>query len=287
MIRLVLKPGRQASVLRRHPWVFSGAIASESGDGSDGTAEVADASGRTLAHGAFSPRSQIVARLWSFDGRPVDRALFRERFAAARRLRLEVVPPETTGYRAVNSEGDHCPGVHVDVFGDVAVMDLTTEGTVRWREELEAAARDAFPAVRFVVRETGAERDRGKVRRAAEPSDDSGLVPFLENGLRFYADVSGGQKTGFFLDQRDNRARARAAARGRRVLDLFAYTGAFSIAALAGGAARAVDVESSPAALALAREHRLANGFPADDADFVRADVFEDLRARAAAGESW
>lgn len=287
MIRLVLKPGREASVLRRHPWVFSGAIASESGDGSDGHAEVADASGRTLAHGAFSPGSQIVARLWSFDGRPVDRALIRDRFAAARRLRQEVLPPETTGYRAVNSEGDHCPGVHVDVFGDVAVMDLTTEGTVRWREELEAAARETFPVGRLVVRETGRERDRGKVRRASEPSDESGLVPFLENGLRFSADVSGGQKTGFFLDQRDNRARVRGAAHGRRVLDLFSYTGAFSVAALAGGAERAVDVESSPAALALAREHRLANGFPAGEEDFVRADVFEDVRARAAAGETW
>jgi len=287
LIRLVLKPGRQASVLRRHPWVFSGAIASESGDGSDGRVEVTDASGRSLAHGAFSPGSQIVARLWSFDGSPVDRALFRERFAAARRLRQEVLPPETTGYRAVNSEGDHCPGVHLDVFGDAAVMDLTTEGTVRWREDLEAVARETFPLSRLVVRETGSERDRGKARRAPEPSVEPGLVPFLENGLRFYADVSGGQKTGFFLDQRDNRARLRAAARGKRVLDLFAYTGAFSVAALAGGAARAVDVESSPAALTLAREHRLANGFLAADEDFVRADVFEDLRARAAAGESW
>jgi 23S rRNA (cytosine1962-C5)-methyltransferase len=267
--------------------VFSGAIASESGDGSDGLAEVADASGLSLARGLFSPRSQIVARLWNFDGRPIDAALFRERFAAARRLRGEVLPPETTGYRAVNSEGDHCPGVLLDVFGDVAVMDLTTEGTMRWREELMAAAGEVFPAARLVVRESGGERDRGTRRRAPEPAEGPSLVPFLENGLRFYADVSGGQKTGFFLDQRDNRDRVRAAARRRRVLDLFAYSGAFSVAALAGGAARAVAVESSPAALALGREHRLANGFPADDGDFVRADVFEDLRRRVAAGESW
>jgi 23S rRNA (cytosine1962-C5)-methyltransferase len=287
LIRLALKPGREASVRRRHPWVFSGAIASESGDGSDGVAEVVDASGRSLAFGAFSPRSQIVARLWSFDGRPIDPALFRARFAAARRLRNEIVPPETTGYRAVNSEGDHCPGVHVDVFGDAAVMDLTTEGTVRWRERLESAAREAFPVGRLVVRETGGERDRGRVRRAPEPSDEPGLVPFLENGLRFSADVSGGQKTGFFLDQRDNRARVRSASHGRRILDLFSYTGAFSVASLAGGAARAVCVDSSPAALAIARDHRLANGFPAEDGDFVRADVFEDLRRRAAAGEKW
>jgi 23S rRNA (cytosine1962-C5)-methyltransferase len=287
LIRLVLKPGREASVLRRHPWVFSGAIASAGGDGSDGVAEVVDAAGRTLARGAHSPRSQIVARLWSFDGIPIDGALFRERFAAARRLRAEVLPPETTGYRAVNSEGDHCPGVLVDVFGDVAVMDLTTEGTMRWRAELEAAAREELPVGSLVVRESGGERDRGAVRRATAPAVESEPVPFLENGLRFSADVSGGQKTGFFLDQRDNRALVRAAARGRTVLDLFAYSGAFSVAALAGGAARAVAVDSSPAALALAREHRLANGFPADEADFVRADVFEDLRRRAAAEERW
>ena len=287
MIRLALKPGREASVLRRHPWVFSGAIASEEGDGSDGIAEVVDASGRKLASGAYSPRSQIVARLWSFDGREVGPALFRERFGAARRLRAEVLLPETTGYRAVNSEGDLCPGVLVDVFGDVAVMDLTTEGTVRWREELESAVREELPAGNLVVRESGEGRDRGAVRRATPPAGESIPVPFLENGLRFYADVSGGQKTGFFLDQRDNRSRVRSASRGRSVLDLFSYTGAFSVAALAGGAARAVAVDSSPAALALAREHRLANGFPAEDGDFVRADVFEDLRRRAAAKEKW
>jgi 23S rRNA (cytosine1962-C5)-methyltransferase len=166
-------------------------------------------------------------------------------------------------------------------------MDLTTEGTVRWRAELEAAVREELPAGRLVVRESGEERDRGEVRRAAEPAGESIPAPFLENGLRFSADVSGGQKTGFFLDQRDNRARVRSAARGRRVLDLFAYSGAFSVAALAGGAARAVAVDSSAAALRLARDHRLANGFPADEVDFVRADVFEDLRRRVAAGEAW
>ena len=286
LIRLVLKPGRQASVLRRHPWVFSGAVASESGDGSDGLAEVADTSGKTLARGAFSPRSQIVARLWSFDGRPIDPALFHERFGAARRLRLEVLPPETTGYRAVNSEGDHCPGVLLDVFGDVAVMDLTTEGTVRWRDDVEGAAREVFSPGRLAVRESGSERDRG-VRVGSRAEGEPEPVPFLDNGLRFFADVSSGQKTGFYLDQRDNRARLRARAGGRTVLNLFAYSGAFSIAALAGGARRAVDVDSSEPGLALAREHRQANGFAADEADFVHADVFEDVRRRVAARETW
>jgi 23S rRNA (cytosine1962-C5)-methyltransferase len=290
LIRLTLKPDRDQSVRRRHPWVFSGAIASESGDGSDGVAEVADSRGTPLARGAWSPRSQIVARLWTFDGRGPDGALFRERFVAARRLRADLLPPGTTGFRAVNSEGDFCPGVSIDVFGEVAVMDLSTEGTTRWRGELETAVRETFAPGRLIVRETGSERDRGirpRSLREGAGTDGGVLAVFLENGLLFSADVSSGQKTGFYLDQRDNRARLRARSRERTVLNLFSYSGSFSVAALAGGARRAVDVDSSESALALARGERRANGFPAEDPDFVRADVFEDLRRRLEAGEKW
>jgi 23S rRNA (cytosine1962-C5)-methyltransferase len=290
VIRLVVKPGREESLRRRHPWLFSGAIAKASGDGSDGLAEVVSPGGEVLGVGAYSPGSQIRARIWSFDGRPPGPDLFRERFARARRLRVETVPPETTGYRAVNSEGDLCPGVLLDVYGETAVLDLTTEGTVRWREDLEAATREVFSPGRLVVRETGKERDSGH-RLPLSPAEGRGeggeRAQFLENGLRFFADVSGGQKTGFFLDQRENRARLRAIARGRTVLDLFSYSGGFSVAALAGGAARAVAVDASERALELARENRRANDFAVEESDFVRADVFEDLRRRVAAGESW
>jgi 23S rRNA (cytosine1962-C5)-methyltransferase len=286
VIRLRLRPGREASVLRRHPWLFSGAVASSEGDGSDGFAEVLDAGGRVLARGLHSPDSQIVARLWTFDGRSVDADLFRERFAAARRLRDDVVTPETTGYRAVNSEGDLCPGVLLDVYGDAAVLELTTSGTEARRAELEAAAQ-VFAPGRLVVRETGSARDRGTNAQPRRAASEDGKVPFLENGLRFLADLAAGQKTGFFLDQRDNRSRLRALARGRTVLNLFSYSGAFSIAALAGGASRALDVDSSAAALALAREQRAANGLAAAEEDFVEADVFDDLRYRVQSGQSW
>lgn len=285
MIRLTLKPGREASVLRRHPWVFSGAVAARKGDGSDGIAEVADTAGQVLAHGAYSPESQILARLWTFDGRMPAPDLFRERLYAARRLRQEVVPAGTTGYRALHSEGDRCPGVVGDLYGETAVLDLTTQGTEAWETGIEGAFREVFSPKRILVRRTGSERDR---RAAAEKVEDApDRVPFDENGLHFLADVSAGQKTGFFLDQRENRARLRAMAAERSVLNLFSYSGAFSVAALSGGARRAVDVDSSEAALALAREHRRLNGFPAEEADFERADVFEDLRRRVAADESW
>jgi 23S rRNA (cytosine1962-C5)-methyltransferase len=287
LIRLTLKTGREASVARRHPWLFSGAVARAEGDGGDGHAEVLDASGRPLAHGSYSPDSQIVARLWSFDGRVPDGALFRERFAAARRLREEVLPPETTGYRAVHSEGDRCPGVLLDVYGEAAVLELTTAGTEAWRAELEAAAREIFAPGRLLVRKTGAAHDSPTRSEVRPPKSEALLAPFTENGLRFFADLGSGQKTGFFLDQRDNRSRLRPLARGRTVLNLFSYSGAFSVAALAGGAARAVDVDSSAAALGLARENRRANGFEAADADFVEADVFDDLRERVSAGEAW
>jgi 23S rRNA (cytosine1962-C5)-methyltransferase len=284
VIRLRLKPGREASVLRRHPWLFSGAVASAEGDGSDGHAEVLSADGKPLARGAYSPDSQILARLWTFDGRSPDAGLFRERFRAARRLREEVLPPETTGYRGINSEGDLCPGVLLDVYGEAAVLELLTAGTEKWSDDLETVVREVFAPARSIVRKTGSARDARLPLPAAE---GEGRAPFLENGLHFLADLSSGQKTGFFLDQRDNRSRLRSLSRGKTVLNLFSYSGAFSIAALAGGAARAVDVDSSAPALELAREHRCANGFPAQDADFVQADVFDDLRRRVASGERW
>jgi 23S rRNA (cytosine1962-C5)-methyltransferase len=305
MIRIRLKPGREGSIRRRHPWLFSGAVASLEGDGSDGRAEIVSAGGVSLARGAYSPDSQIVARLWTFDGRLPDAELFRERFTAARRLRERVIPVGTTGYRLVNSEGDGCPGVVVDRYGDVLVLDLLTAGTEAWSADLQAAAREAFSPRRLVVRESGTHRDRERQRGALEPHRARGqkdrlsreasdsrteredLALFLEDGLTFSADVAGGQKTGFFLDQRDNRARLRSVARGRTALNLFSYSGAFSVAALAGGATRAVDVDSSEAAIAMARRHREANGLPFGNADFVREDVFEDLRRRVRERETW
>jgi 23S rRNA (cytosine1962-C5)-methyltransferase len=289
LIRLTLKPGREASVLRRHPWLFSGAVARREGDGADGHAEVRDAQGQHLARGAYSPESQIVARLWTFDGRTPDEALFEERFRAARSLREEIVPAATTGFRALNSEGDLCPGVLLDVYADAAVLELTTGGSEVWRPEIERAIRQVFSSKKLIVRETGSARDGG--RRLLDPlpvgEGAEQLVEFTENGLRFFADVASGQKTGFFLDQRENRSRLRLLSKGRTVLNLFSYSGAFSVAALAGGADRAVDVDSSEPALELARQHRRANGLAAAERDFICADVFEDLRRRVAEEERW
>ena len=188
-----------------------------------------------------------------------------------------MLPGETTGYRMLHAEGDFVPGVVADRYGETDVLQLAAGGPARMGEAFAAAYREVFAPGRLVVRAEGG------------PASDAGAeeATFVEYGLRFVADLVAGQKTGFFLDQRENRRRIRERSGGKTLLNLFSYSGGFSVAALAGGAARAVDVDSSEPALALARRHRRENGFPEAGADFVRADVFEDLRSRTAAGERW
>jgi 23S rRNA (cytosine1962-C5)-methyltransferase len=273
---LTLRPGRDVSVRRRHPWLFSGAIRDRSGEAADGLAEVRDAGGTLLGRGLLCPSSQIECRLWTFGEEPFDPDTVRSRFRAAGELRRRIVPGETTGYRLLHSEGDECPGLVADRYADTDVLLLTAEGAQARRDEFASLYREVFRPGRLLLREEGAPGPGAEDR-----------VAFLERGVKFFADVGGGQKTGFFLDQRENRHRVRGLSGGKRVLNLFSYSGGFSAAALAGGAAQAVDVDSSPAALALARIHRRENGWPVDEGDFVGADVFEDLRRRTAAGERW
>ena len=298
---LTLARGRESSVARRHPWVFSGAVRTTVAETirapvaetirapvaesfrapetepDDGLVEVRTSDGAVAGRGVGGSGGTIVARLWTFGGEPFGADVVRERLAAAAALRRDLIPSDTTGYRLLHSEGDRAPGIVADRYGDVDVLLFTATAAAPWRTTVEGAYREAFAPKTLVVR---AEGEAGPAR---EPSESR----FLEHGLHFVADLASGQKTGFFLDQRENRRRIRALSSGRRVLNLFSYSGGFSIAALAGGAARAVDVDASEGALALARRHRAENGFPASDEDFVRADVFQDLRARAATGERW
>ena len=264
---LTLRPGRQSSLDRRHPWLFSGAVAHSAGDSSDGRVEVRDPGGALLASGLHGGSANLTARLWAFGPQPFDETLIRYRFQRALALRELVMPPDTTGYRLLHSEGDETPGLIADRYGDTDVLVFTAAVPA---EPIVALYRDVFAPRHLVVGDGDPQTSR-----------------FREYGLEFTANLGDGQKTGFFLDQRENRRQVRQLARGRRVLNLFSYSGAFSVSALAGGAERAVDVDSSAAALATARQMRRDNGFPVDDADFVRADVFADLRERVAAGEQW
>jgi 23S rRNA (cytosine1962-C5)-methyltransferase len=209
-------------------------------------------------------------------------------------LRALVVPAETDGYRVVNAEGDFLPGLVVDRYGDVLCVQATTEGTESARSLWLPALEARFPGLTILQRNDLASRKgeglslKDEVLAGAPPP---ARAAFRERGLKFVAELTGGQKTGFFLDQRENRQLLRGLAGGRRVLNLFSYSGAFGVAALAGGASRVVHVDVSERALELARENHRANGQLVDEprapAATACADVFEDLRTRVAAGETW
>lgn len=285
VVRLV--PGREGPVRDGHPWVFSGAVASVEGSGAAGPARVVGADGRALGSGLFSPASQIRVRMMTSGAvaeRPIDRGLFAERLAAAMRLRETVVGPETTGYRVVNAEGDGLPGWTVDRFGDALVSQVTSAGLEAVRAEAYAALAAAFPGSAIVQSNDVAGRRTEGLAAGGEEAV-AGEAPrearFTESGLVFTAEIAGGQKTGFYCDQRDNRRLAERLAGGRTVLDLFAHGGAFGLYALRGGAARVVHVESSPRLVERGQAlYPLNPELPAERALWVRANVFEDLRRR-------
>ena len=281
---LVLKKGRERSLKRRHPWIFSGAVERVVGKpGSGDTVEIRDSSGQPLALAAYSEKSQIRARAWTFDcEHSVDAAFFRLRLTKALALRegLEAAK-HTNAMRLVHGESDGLPGLIVDRYADVLVAQFLAAGVERWREPILDALAELTGC------EAIFERSDAEVRGLEDLPPRVGFArgnraasrcPIVEHGLNFRVDVEQGQKTGFFLDQRENRQRVRALAEGREVLDGFCYTGGFSIAALAGGAARVTAVESSAAALEVARDNLAANVLDASRLEFVQADVFSRLR---------
>jgi 23S rRNA (cytosine1962-C5)-methyltransferase len=292
-ITLVLRPGREKSVRDRHPWLFSGAVARAEGPADAPLARVVDAAGRPLGVGLHSPRSQIRVRFLAWgEAEPegIDRRFFAARLAEAAALRRAVLPPDTTGYRLVNAEGDGLPGWTVDRFGDVLVSQVTAAGLEALRAEAYAALQGelwGIPGLAILQsndlparRIEGLPQDNEVIAGTAEglPAE----VAFLESGLSFTADLAAGQKTGFYCDQRENRRLVERLAAGRSVLDLFAHSGAVGLYALRGGASRVVHVESSLPLLERGRRHYRMNGLAEDRADWMRANVFEDLRQRDA-----
>ncbi len=280
--RVRLKPGREKALLAGHPWLFSGAIAEESGASEAALARVEDARGRTLGTGFYSPRSQVRVRLLARGEAPVDAPLLGERLAEAARLRRAVVPPATDGFRLVNAEGDDLPGWTVDRFGDVLVSQITVAGLDRMRTEAYGALAVLAPEATIVhLGSSPARRAEGLGQEDVVVRGELAQeVRFREHGLHFRAEI-GGQKTGFYCDQRENRRRVEALSAGRRVLDLFAHTGAFSAYALRGGALETLAVESAPRLEESFRRLLADNDLDTGRASFVVADVFEDLRGRA------
>ncbi len=291
MPALILKPGRERSLLRRHPWIFSGAIHdAEDGPASGQTVEVRSSRGDFLARAAYSPQSQIRARVWRFDDGPVDADFFRKRIQSAIQARVTFSPllkREGPGVRSadalrlVHAESDGLPGLVVDRYADLLVMQCLTAGAEFWREAFadlllaETGLKNIYERSDADVRELeGLPRRAGMLRGTLPDS----RITIHEHGLKFLVDFAQGHKTGFYLDQRLNRLRVRELAQGREALDCFCYTGGFTLNALAGEAKSVLAVDASAGALALARENVALNHLPAEKVNFLEGDVFQVLR---------
>ncbi|MBX3662362.1 MAG: class I SAM-dependent methyltransferase [Burkholderiales bacterium] len=282
MHKLILKPGREKSLKRRHPWVFSGAIAKVEAKPQLGdSVEVFSADGAFLAVAAYSPESQIRARVWSWIAGDIDAAFFAQRVARAAAARSVSAGDSA---RLVHGESDGLPGVIADRYGDTVVVQLLSAGAERWRGAI-ADALAALPGVARVI-----ERSDADVRALEGLPPQSGLLrgeaagaPMIvrEHGLEFAVDAEQGHKTGFYLDQRDNRLLLRGLAQDKTVLDCFCYCGGFALNALAGGAKSVTAIDSSGPALAAAKANAGRNKLPGDGqtAEWLEADVFKTLRS--------
>ena len=287
-----LRAGKERSLLRRHPWVFEGSIASGRADPGE-TVRVEAADGRFLAWGAFSGTSMIRVRALSFDeAERIDRAFFQRRVERAVALRARL-PINSTGVRLVHGEADGLPGLVVDRYGETLCAQFLSAGVERWKEALADAVLQATGLTRLYERSDasvraleGLPKTTGWLRGNA--GEDGGTeVAITESEWHLTLDIASGHKTGFYLDQRDNRAHFARWVRQlgvQRVLNAYCYTGGFTVAALAGGAGHVTSVDSSAPALQRVQAHVQLNGFDAARSECVDADVNQFLRDSLQAG---
>lgn len=298
--RLTLKPGKERLAANRHPWIFAGAIGKESGPDDAAIADLFDPRGAHIASGLHSPHSQIRMRALTFGAEQLTETTIRARIAAA--VARRVFDAETNAGRLIHAEGDELSGLIVDRYDDLLVVEIANHGLEKLRPMIvDAVGQAILPVEREgqaglpVPQHIYFKNDipaRKLERLPLEPEwqepEGSGRPArsrlIVENGLRFKVDPASGQKTGFFLDQRENRQLARTMASGRRVLNLFSYTGGFGVYAAAGGATEVENVDVSEPAIALAKTNHELNGV---DGIFTVGDCFGVVRQRAAANERY
>ncbi len=284
MNTITLKPDRDFTLQKRHPWIFSGAVANVEGRPENGeTVRIVNSKGAFLACGAYCPNSGIAVKVWTFsESETVDRTFFERRIETAFHLRQGVFPgglPDA--FRLVNAESDGLPGLVADVFGEFIVCQFTGAGAEFHRKTIAEilenyAGKGVYERSDVDSRLKDGLEFRTGVLSGEMPPD---RLAFTENGIRFQCDVKQGHKTGFYLDQRLNRKEVMEAAAGAEaVLNCFSYTGGFGLAALRGGAKHAVNVDTSESALKEAAENAMLNGFPDGSFETVCGDVFQYLR---------
>jgi len=280
MKKIILKAGRDKSILRRHPWIFSGAIKSAAAESGDVVKVVAE-DGRYLATAAYSAPSQIAARILSFDESTViDEAFYRSRIKAAIDRRADIAAV-SNAYRLIHGESDGLPGIVADKYADVVVLQLSTAGIEPQRELI------ADLLVTLTQANTIFERSDADVRKLEGLPERNGLLRgaalagptvIVENDMQIEVDIAHGHKTGFYLDQRENRALTAALSRGKDVLNCFCYSATMSTAAMKGGAASVVSIDSSAPALETGKRIAARNGCAVVQMEWVEADVFAHLR---------
>jgi 23S rRNA (cytosine1962-C5)-methyltransferase len=288
--KIVVKKGRGKSLRRRHPWLFSGAVYSIEGSPEPGdTVDVVSSDGFFLGRGAYSPRSQIRVRIWTFDADQEISSLFlRDRVFEAIQLRssLNLLRPGGA-CRVIYGESDGLPGLIVDRYADYLVCQFLTRGAVKWKSEIVSSLQELLPAAGIYERsdpDVRAKEGLTPFRSVLSGNEPPERILIEEGPCRFEVDIRRGQKTGFYLDQRDNRTFVMDYVRDREVLNGFAYTGAFGVFALRGGAARVTHIESSPDALELARVNTRLNDFEMDRVEFNGGNLFQVLREYREAG---
>ena len=292
-VRLVLAKGREKSLLRRHPWVFSGAVSRMEGKASTGeTIDIVDAQGKWLARGAFSPASQIRARVWTFDkDETIDIDFFIRRLKQAQQWRDWLAQRDgLDSYRLIAGESDGLPGVTIDRFGHFLVLQLLSAGAEYQRPAIVSALQSLYPDCAIydrsdvvVRKKEGLELAQGPVAGELPPD----LLPVTENGMKLYVDIKAGHKTGYYLDQRDSRLATRRYVDDKRVLNCFSYTGGFAVSALMGNCRQVVSVDTSQEALDVAKKNVELNKLDLSKAEFVRDDVFKLLRKYRDQGEKF
>ncbi|WP_457566345.1 class I SAM-dependent rRNA methyltransferase [Caldithrix abyssi] len=284
MKTVILKKGREKSLLRKHPWIFSGAVKSVEGQPQSGeTVAVQDWQGRFLGRGAYSPRSQIVVRMWSFEqDEAIDNAFFEKRLLQALRLRsTSGIDRESTAVRLIASDADGLPGIIVDRYNQFLVCQFLSAGAEYWKKTIVHLLQKLLEPQGIyersdvdVRKKEGLTPTRGLLAGQEPPA----LLEINEQEIRFLVDVKRGHKTGFYLDQRVNRRMVRQWSAGRETLNCFAYTGGFGLAALKGGAKHVTNLEDVAGLLELQEKNFKLNQFKSERYENVKADVFRQLR---------
>ncbi|MGL1013860.1 class I SAM-dependent methyltransferase [Vibrio vulnificus] len=282
---IYLVKGREKSVVRRHPWIFSRGIDRVEGNPQLGeTVDVYGHDGKWLAKAAYSPESQIRARVWSFEKQDINKAFFVKRLHDAQLLRQEVIERDgLTGYRLIAAESDGLPGVTIDRYQDYFVCQLLSAGAEYQKQNIVDALVEVFPDCNVyersdvaVRKKEGLKETTGVLHGELPPKS----VVIEENGVKISVDIVGGHKTGFYLDQRDSRQQAMKYVKDKDVLNCFSYTGGFGLYALKGGAKRVINADVSQPALDTAKFNAELNEFDISKkrAVFLNADVFKLLR---------